>query len=127
VLDGRAVLCAPFKPTAGFSTGNAMGRNKIVYALSSIALVVSCDEGSGGTWAGATEALTTRFTGVAVWMGDGAGPGNAALVRHGAAPANDSAELMATRGGSVSLRGRRPGGGNGDAARIRSTPLMPIG
>ena len=97
VLDGRALLCTPYKPTAGFSTGNAMGRNKIVYALSSLALVVASDEGSGGTWGGATEALTKRLTRVAAWMGEGAGPGNAALVKRGATPIDDIADLLASR------------------------------
>jgi predicted Rossmann fold nucleotide-binding protein DprA/Smf involved in DNA uptake len=117
VLDGRAVLCTPFKPTAGFSTGNAMGRNKIVYALSSIALVVSCDEGSGGTWAGATEALTKRLSRIAVWMDDGGGPGNVALVRHGAAPVDDFAELMAMR------RGRPVAQGGRDQPAVTGTQL----
>jgi predicted Rossmann fold nucleotide-binding protein DprA/Smf involved in DNA uptake len=89
VLGGRALLCSPYKPTAGFSAGNAMGRNKIVYALSRVALVVASDEGSGGTWAGATEALARRLTPVAVWNGEGAGPGNASLVGRGAIPVGD--------------------------------------
>ena len=104
VLDGRALLCSPYKPTAGFSTGNAMGRNKIVYALASLALVVSSDEGSGGTWAGATEALTKRYAVVAAWTGDGAGPGNAALVTRGATPVDDIADLLAIRPETAALR-----------------------
>jgi predicted Rossmann fold nucleotide-binding protein DprA/Smf involved in DNA uptake len=97
VLDGRALLCSPYKPAAGFSAGNAMARNKIVYAQSSLALVVASDEGSGGTWAGATEALTRRLSPVAVWTGEGAGPGNVALVERGAAPVDDLAHLLTTR------------------------------
>ncbi len=95
VMDGRTLLCSPYKPTAGFSAGNAMGRNKIVYALSSVALVVASDEASGGTWAGATEALAKRLAPVGAWMGDGAGPGNAALVKRGATPVKDVDELLA--------------------------------
>ena len=33
VGDGRLCLCTPYKPTAGFSLANAMGRNKLIYAL----------------------------------------------------------------------------------------------
>jgi predicted Rossmann fold nucleotide-binding protein DprA/Smf involved in DNA uptake len=94
VLEGRALLCSPYKPTAGFSTGNAMGRNKIVYALSDVALVVASDEGSGGTWAGATEALKKHLAPIVAWMGDGAGTGNAALVTRGATPVSDVTELF---------------------------------
>jgi predicted Rossmann fold nucleotide-binding protein DprA/Smf involved in DNA uptake len=97
VLDGRALFCSPYKPTAGFSAGNAMARNKIVYAQSSLALVVASDEGSGGTWAGATEALAKRLAPVAVWMGEGAGAGNAALVERGAMPVDDLDRLLAAR------------------------------
>jgi len=104
VLDGRALLCSPYKPSAGFSAGNAMGRNKIIYALSSIALVVATDEGSGGTWAGATEALTKRLAPVAAWMGDGAGPGSASLVTRGATPIDDIADLLTLRSEPAALR-----------------------
>lgn len=93
VLEGRALLCSPYSPSAGFSVGNAMARNKIVYAQSSAAFVVATDEGSGGTWAGATEALSKGYAPVAVWMGDDAGPGNAALVKQGATPVEAMDEL----------------------------------
>src|SRR6266508_2406999 len=52
--DGRLCLCTPYKPTAGFSVANAMGRNKLIYALSKATLVVAADATKGGTWAGAT-------------------------------------------------------------------------
>jgi hypothetical protein len=66
-----------------------------------LALVVASDEGSGGTWAGATEALTKRLVPVAVWTGEGAGPGNALLVERGAAPVDDLAQLLTTRDAQV--------------------------
>ena len=101
VLEGRALLCSPYKPAAGFSAGNAMARNKIVYAQSSLALVVASDEGSGGTWAGAVEALSKRLAPVAVWTGGGAGPGNVALVERGAEPVDDLVQLLAIRDAPV--------------------------
>ena len=103
VLDGRALLFSPYKPSAGFSVGNAMARNKIIYAQSSVALVVASEEGSGGTWAGATEALAKRLTPVAVWTGEGAGPGNAALVQRGGQPVEDVTELLGIRDVSARL------------------------
>jgi len=86
VGDGLACLCSPYKPTAGFSAANAMGRNKIIYALSEATQVVATDVDKGGTWAGATEALRQRIAPVLVWTGDGAASGNAALVEKGAMP-----------------------------------------
>lgn len=57
IREGQLTLISPYDPHAGFNTGNAMARNKYIYALSDYALVISSAFGSGGTWAGATEAL----------------------------------------------------------------------
>jgi predicted Rossmann fold nucleotide-binding protein DprA/Smf involved in DNA uptake len=55
--DGQLVLLSPYDPQAGFNIGNAMQRNKLIYGLADAALVVQCDYGKGGTWAGAIEQL----------------------------------------------------------------------
>lgn len=55
--DGQLVLVSPYDPQAGFHIGNAMQRNKLIYALADAALVVQSDYGKGGTWAGAIEQL----------------------------------------------------------------------
>lgn len=73
-------------PATGFSAGAAMSRNKLIYALSAFTVVVATDENQGGTWAGATEALKKNIASVAVWRGNGEGPGNEALERVGATP-----------------------------------------
>lgn len=57
LMDGKLVLVSPFDPMAGFNVGNAMQRNKLIYALADAALVVSSDYEKGGTWAGAVEQL----------------------------------------------------------------------
>lgn len=57
LLDGQLVLISPFDPSAGFNVGNAMQRNKLIYALADTSLVVSSDINKGGTWAGAVEQL----------------------------------------------------------------------
>ena len=67
ILEGRLCLCTPDKPTAGFSVANAMGRNRLIYALSDLALVVVSDSGQGGTWEGAVEAIRVRLTDVVIW------------------------------------------------------------
>ena len=38
-----------------------MGRNKIIYGLCRCTIVVATDLDTGGTWAGATEALKNQF------------------------------------------------------------------
>jgi predicted Rossmann fold nucleotide-binding protein DprA/Smf involved in DNA uptake len=94
VGDGRVCLCTPYKPSAGFTVANAMGRNKVIYALSRATLVVSAEEGTGGTWAGAEEALKKGYAPVLVWTGEGAGSGNDALVERGAHPVKSVDDLF---------------------------------
>ncbi len=57
LLKGQLVLISPYDPNAGFKAGHAMQRNKVIYALADVALVVNADLNKGGTWAGATEQL----------------------------------------------------------------------
>lgn len=71
-----------------------MGRNKVVYGLADVTLVVCSDDGSGGTWEGAKEALRRRFGTVAVWDGEGAGPGNAPLIKLGGQAIRDVALVL---------------------------------
>lgn len=91
--SGRTCLITQQVPSSGFSPGAAMRRNKVVYGLSAVTVVVAADEGSGGTWAGAVEALTNANGVVAVWRGIGEGPGNATLEHRGAVPIRSCHEL----------------------------------
>jgi predicted Rossmann fold nucleotide-binding protein DprA/Smf involved in DNA uptake len=91
---GELCIASPYGPTMRFTAGNAMGRNKIIYALADVTLVVCSDAGSGGTWEGAKEAMRRSFGRVAVWTGDGAGPGNPKLVALGGVPVVDVDELV---------------------------------
>ena len=86
VAGGRAVVVSPYHPSAGFSVGAAMGRNKLIYALSDVAVVVSSADGSGGTWTGAVEALKGGWVPVLVRDGAGVPVGNRSLLALGAAP-----------------------------------------
>ena len=86
LADGLAVLVSPYHPAAGFSAGAAMARNKVVYALSDAAVVVSSAAESGGTWTGAVEALRAAWVPVLVRNEDGVPAGNAALISAGARP-----------------------------------------
>ena len=83
IQSGQLVLISPFNPEAGFNAGNAMARNRYIYALADYALVVESAEGGGGTWAGATENLRNEWTPLYVRT-PGESPGNAALIAKGA-------------------------------------------
>ena len=95
VHDGELCIASPYAPGAPFTAGNAMGRNKIIYGLSRVTFVVASDKDSGGTWAGAKEALDRHFAPVAVWAGDGSKDGNHALIKRGATPITELAQLFA--------------------------------
>ena len=93
VHTGRTVICSPYAPDSPFSVGQAMGRNKLIYAHSDVTVAVAADKGSGGTWSGATEAMRVRYFRVSVWRGPGEGPGNEALADLGAIPITDVFQL----------------------------------
>lgn len=90
---GDLVLISPYQPEARFQVGNAMGRNKYIYCLSDAAVVVTCEEGSGGTWAGATEALKHRWVPVWTYRGEVEGNGLAALEAMGAGRLSPDSDL----------------------------------
>jgi predicted Rossmann fold nucleotide-binding protein DprA/Smf involved in DNA uptake len=84
VSDGKLVLLTPYAPSAGFSVGGAMGRNKLIYGLAEFAVVVSSDHQTGGTWAGAVEALKANWGPVLVRDGGNVPRGNVELLKLGA-------------------------------------------
>jgi predicted Rossmann fold nucleotide-binding protein DprA/Smf involved in DNA uptake len=83
IEEGRLVLVSAFNPEAGFNAGNAMQRNRYIYALSDYALVVQSDYEKGGTWAGATENLKAGWVPLFV-RDDAASKGIAGLIKRGA-------------------------------------------
>ena len=103
VYEGNTVMCTPYSPDAPFSAGNAMGRNKLIYAQAALTVVVASDDGSGGTWSGATEALKRGYGSVAVWRGDGEGPGNRLLQEQGALPVSSLEDIEALIDGAHPL------------------------
>jgi predicted Rossmann fold nucleotide-binding protein DprA/Smf involved in DNA uptake len=82
IQSGKLVLISPFNPEAGFNAGNAMARNRFIYALADYALVVDSAQGEGGTWAGAIENLRFSWVPIFVRM-PGEKAGNAALIAKG--------------------------------------------
>lgn len=85
LMEGQLTLVSPYDPKAGFHQGNAMQRNKLIYALADAALVVSSDVEKGGTWAGAIEQLEKlKFVPVYVRSVGSPSAGLTALKRRGA-------------------------------------------
>lgn len=92
--EGTVCLLSQQIPSAGFTPHAAMGRNKLIYALSERTVVVATDLETGGTWTGATEALKKCNGTVTVWTGAGSGPGNEALIQLGASSLDTASRLM---------------------------------
>lgn len=90
VAAGQLVLLSPFRPDAGFSVGNAMGRNRLIYAAAERAVVVASSLGTGGTWNGAIEALKHGWGRVSIWSHDAMPDGNRALLDRGADAITDA-------------------------------------
>src|SRR5690554_5595555 len=59
--SNKLALITPQYPESGFSTANAMIRNKYIYAMSCAAVVV-CSGEKGGTWEGAQQNLKQGWT-----------------------------------------------------------------
>lgn len=84
ISRGDLCLVTPYSPSAPFSIGTAMGRNKLIYALADYAIVVASDAEKGGTWAGATEALKSKWVPVFVLDHPNMPEGNRLLIEKGA-------------------------------------------
>ena len=89
IAGGVAVLASPYHPGAGFSAGAAMGRNKLIYALADVAVVVASAAETGGTWAGAVETLRGRWVPLFVRRADPMPDGNRRLIERGALPLDE--------------------------------------
>lgn len=66
IVSKKLVLISPYNPEVGFNVGNAMGRNKLIYTLSNLSIVVKSDV-KGGTWSGAKENLFNSWVPVFVY------------------------------------------------------------
>jgi predicted Rossmann fold nucleotide-binding protein DprA/Smf involved in DNA uptake len=86
ISQGNLCLVSSYSPSAGFSVGAAMGRNRLIYCLSDFAIVVASDVRSGGTWAGATEAIKKGWVPVFVLEHEDMPEGNKALIQNGGIP-----------------------------------------
>jgi predicted Rossmann fold nucleotide-binding protein DprA/Smf involved in DNA uptake len=80
IIDKRLILISPYYPDAGFNAGNAMNRNKLIYAMSDMAIVVKSDT-TGGTWEGAKENIKYNWT--PLWVCQSEEKGNQEIVKLG--------------------------------------------
>ena len=92
LVDERLVLVSPYDPQAGFHVGQAMQRNKLIYALADAGLVVDAAVDKGGTWAGAIEQLDIYGRAVFVRDSGRRSEGLDALRDRGARPWPDLAD-----------------------------------
>jgi predicted Rossmann fold nucleotide-binding protein DprA/Smf involved in DNA uptake len=82
--EGTLTLATPFRPDARWHAGNAMRRNRLVYALARAGVVVASSAEKGGTRAGALENLRARW--VPLYVRDDGGAGARELMANGARP-----------------------------------------
>ncbi len=95
VINKKQLLLSDARPDVGFSAARAMNRNKYIYASSYGTFVVASDYNTGGTWAGAVEALKNEWTKVLVWQNKEYN-GNEKLIEKGAVPYHISEESLFT-------------------------------
>ena len=86
LVSDRLTLVSPYDPDSRWLAYAAMERNKLLYGLSDAALVVASSAETGGTWAGATEALQHGRVKVFVKSTGAMAPGNPRLLRMGGIP-----------------------------------------
>lgn len=89
LVSDRLTLVSPYDPDSRWFAYAAMERNKLLYGFSDAALVVASSADSGGTWAGATEALRHGRVKVFVKLTGTLAPGNSKLIGIGGTPFPD--------------------------------------
>jgi predicted Rossmann fold nucleotide-binding protein DprA/Smf involved in DNA uptake len=95
ISDELLTLVTPFHPSARWHAGNAMRRNRLIYAMSRAAVVVASSVEKGGTRSGALENLQASW--VPLHVRDDGTPGNRRLISEGGhpLPAEESVEHLA--------------------------------
>lgn len=84
ITDELLTLVTPFSPSARWHAGNAMRRNRLIYALAQAAVVVASSAEKGGTRSGALENLGAGW--VPLHVRDDGSPGNRRLIADGGMP-----------------------------------------
>lgn len=91
ITKGNLLLMSEINPKSGFTVYSAMNRNKYIYGLSKLTVVVSSDYNKGGTWAGAIENLKNSWVPILVRNESDVPKGNLELIKMGANVLNSNA------------------------------------
>lgn len=84
ISAGKLLLISPYGFDSHFTVGNAMGRNKFIYAFSKASFVIKSSFRTGGTWAGVEEAVKKNLSSIYVLEQEGSESGNSDLAQeHG--------------------------------------------
>ena len=83
IVNGNLLAISPYNPEAGFNVGNAMARNKLIYAMSSVTIIATSNT-KGGTWEGAKENIKTKYAPLWVFKNNEEKNANAKIVEMGA-------------------------------------------
>jgi len=102
--QARVLVVSQFAPTRPWSAGAAMARNAVIIGLSLALVVVEASE-KGGTLAAGTTALDLNRRVITLEFAQ-TPPGNSALLRRGAVPVRNRAELS----GRLAQVASNPGG-----------------
>jgi len=86
ITDNRLTLVSAYHPDSRFQVWKAMERNKHIYALGDGTVVAHSAEGSGGTWAGATENLNHGWVPLFIRAEPPIPDGNRKLIEKGGYP-----------------------------------------
>lgn len=84
VSERRMLLVSQFHPDAPHTPSHAQLISKCLYALSEAAFVFACDEEKGSTWAGAVEALRSKWCPFVYALDTDLYSGNRPLIARGA-------------------------------------------
>lgn len=82
ILRNNLVLISPYNPEARFNVGTAMGRNKLIYAISGATVVIHSGR-TGGTWSGAIENLRNKWVPLWVKVNNDSDSGNLEIIKKG--------------------------------------------
>jgi len=93
LMNEQAVLISPFYPEAGFSTGNAMARNKYIYCLADSSVVVHSGL-KGGTITGAQENLRKGWVPIYIKPNEDQDSANMLLINQGGTPLTTSLDNL---------------------------------
>lgn len=94
ITKGNLLLMSSTNPKSGFTVYSAMDRNKYIYLLSKLTIVVSSDYNKGGTWAGAIENLKNSWVPLLVRNESNVPRGNQELIKLGGRPLCNITEAL---------------------------------